>query len=158
MNSSISIKCIVWNLFFPVVEACILWPWIIHALIKTPAFTPLLGWVCLVFVGLIFPLVPLMEFLRCWCYDRHTILTYNKEKREICYCRKDVNEVFFVDDIKSCSLISSTSYAIMCYYMEIKLESGMYICLTSLLKAVPDIIKDTNPERYKEFFLKLPKW
>lgn len=157
MNSSMSIKCLFWNLLFPVVAACILWPWIVFALIRTPAFTPLLGWVCLVLVGLIFPLFPLIEFLKCFRYDRYTTLTYDKQKKEVCYCRLDVHEVFRVDDIKSCSLISATSYAIMSYYLEIELESGKYLCLTSLLKAVPDIAEDTNPERYKEFFLKLPK-
>ena len=156
MNSSISVKSIVWNLLPPIIEACILWPLIILAIIKAPASIHFLWWVFFVFVGLVFPLVPLIEFLRCWRYDRHTILTYDKQKREVCYSREDVNEVFLVDDTKSCSLIRSRSYALM-YYLEIKLESGRFICLTSLLKSVPDIEKDANPEHYREFFLKLPK-
>ena len=157
MNSSVSVKSIVWNLLLPIIYACILWPLIILGIIKAHDSTQLFMWVCFVIAGLVFPLVPIIEFLKCWCYDRHTILTYDKQKREVFYHRKDMHVVFYVEDIKSCSLIRSTSYAIMCYYLEIKLESGKYICLTSLLKSVPDIEKDANPEQYREFFLKLPK-
>jgi hypothetical protein len=117
----------------------------------------ILGYLLLVVVGLAFPLYPLIECIRCLCYDSKTSLTYNQQTREISYSRRSVSEVFHINEIKSCSLIAATSHAVMCYYLEIKLDSGKILCLTSLLKDVPNIAKDTDPEFYREFFLRLPK-
>ena len=159
MNNSLSTRRILENLLISFVEACVLWPLMIMTILKNSnySFINVLGSVLFLIIGLAFPLYPLIECIRCLCYDFKTSLIYDQQTKEISYCRQSVSEIFHIDDIKSCSLISATSYAIMSYYLEIELESGKYLCLTSLLKAVPDIAEDTNPEYYREFFLRLPK-
>lgn len=159
MNKSLSTKRIFENLLISFVEACILWPLIIIALLKNSNYSSIdiLWYVLYVVIGLAFPLYPLIECIRCLCYDSKTSLKYNQQTKEISYCRQSVSEIFHIDEIKSCSLIAATSHAVMCYYLEIRLDSEKILCLTSLLKDVPNIAKDTNPTFYREFFLRLPK-
>lgn len=159
MNNSLSNRRILENILLSFVEACILWPLMIMTLLKNSNYSSIeiLWYVLFVIIGLAFPLYPLIECIRCLSYDFKTSLTYNQQTKEISYCRQSVSEVFHIDEIKSCSLVAATSHAVMCYYLEIKLDSGIILCLTSLLKDVPNIAKDTNPEFYREFFLRLPK-
>lgn len=159
MNNSLSTRRILENFLLSFVEACILWPLMVMTLLKISNYSSIeiLWCVLYVIIGLAFPLYPLIECIRCLSYDTKTSLTYNQQTKEISYCRQSVSEVFHIDEIKSCSLVAATSHAVMCYYLEIRLDSGKILCLTSLLKDVPNIAKDTNPKFYREFFLRLPK-
>lgn len=159
MSSSISVKTILETVAVSFIEAVLLWPLMTMALLKLSDFTlvTVFGCVFFIMVGLLFPIYPLVECLKCLNYDRNTSLTFDHLKKQISYCRQSVCEVFSLDDIQSCSLVSSCSLAVSSYYLEIKTSSGKIICLTSLLKDVPDIVKVTNQNHYFELFLHLPK-
>lgn len=159
MSNSISVKTIRETVVISFIEAVVLWPLMTMALLRLSGFTlvTVLGCVFFIMVGLSFPIYPLVECLKCFNYDCNTSLIFDHSKKQISYCRQSVCEVFSLDDIQSCSLVSSRSLAVSSYYLEIKLKSGKIICLTSLLKDVPDIVKATNQNHYFELFLHLPK-